>query len=522
MVVASKSTFKGSSDAQRIGRWKKHPEIFLREILGTDPWEKQEEILHSVKNYKETFVQSANAVGKTHIAAAIVLWWLFTRKGVIVTTAPTWRQVQDVLWQNVRSYVEGMKDVFGVQAHLTRIEVGPRHYATGLSTTEPSKFQGYHNPDGVLIVVDEACGVENEEIWGAIDGNLTSNRDRLLAIGNPTDPSGVFAKRCRSPVKGLRKVIKISAFDTPNLKAGKEVINGLVTKEWVDLRTAEWGVGSPLYQARIMGEFPKTGGDSLFPLAWLERAFNYDPTPPPLGLGPLDGGFKAIGVDVAGSGNDNNALALRDGGKLLSLKGYPTIEPDDLVDDVFGIIEQRGVDVDKIVIDAVGIGWPIYRAMARKRNKMPLRYHDLSVTSFVAQAKPLNDRRFSNRKAEAYWNLRELLRTNKIDLFDIPQDAKNIIEKQASEIRYWPNGKGQIVIEEKKSLRARTGWSPDELEALIMAFLGASKVRREAASDIDYTQGGGLRHENALDVYGVAEIEHDWDRYDREWRGLDV
>lgn len=507
---------------KKIGLWKKCPEVFFRDVLKSELWEKQVEIAHSLRDVKETFVQSCNAAGKTHLAAGLVLWWVFTRRGIVVTTAPTWRQVQDVLWQKIKEYVEPIKDLLGCTVHQTRMNVGPMHYATGLSTTEPSKFQGYHAKGGVLIVVDEAAGVEDPEIWGAIDGNTTSNADRVLAIGNPTDPTGEFARRCKRPVKGLRNRFKISAFDTPNLKAGWEKIQGLVTKEWVDLRTSEWGTSSPLYAARIMGEFPTTGGDSLFPLTWLERAFNYHPMDNgDLALGPV-----GIGVDIAGSGNDNNAIALRDGGVLEFVRGWPSVEPEDLVDNLFGVVADRQhteKPVNWMTIDSVGVGWPVYRMASARRARASLKYHDLRVSGFVAQSSPRNDRRFANRKAEVYWNFRELLRKNEVDMSLLGTDMRALIEKQASAIRYWPSARGQTVIEEKRALRNREGWSPDELEAAIMAYMQSQGVKGNALATIEYgMERGSAPDRMELNASGVADMDHDWDRYDREWSHLNV
>ena len=76
---------------------------------------------------------------------------------------------------------------------------------------DQSAFQGIHalNP---LILVDEACGVP-KSIFDAIDALATNSNARVLAIGNPDDPSSHFAQICK-PGSGWH-LITVSVFDTP-------------------------------------------------------------------------------------------------------------------------------------------------------------------------------------------------------------------------------------------------------------------------------------------------------------------
>lgn len=463
------------------------PELFIQQRLGWKLWDRQIEVAHSVRDNKETFVQSGNAVGKTQLAAGLVLWWLLTRRGKVVTTAPTWRQVKDILWAKIGQFASHVS--LGVDAMQTRIEIEKEWYATGLSTKVPDKFQGYHG--NVLIVVDEAGGVDNEDIWTAIDGDLTdAKHDRLLAIGNPTDPSTPFARRCYRPGP-QRKVIKISSYDTPNVKAGKEIIPGLVTKEWVDQKREEWGENSPYFQARILGEFPRTASDSLFPLSWLDFAFNYSPED----MGDISHGERVIGMDVSASGADNNAMCYRTGGKIQTIVGWPGIDTTELIrgdgrnnhPSLFDWVDHYMPNA--VHIDAVGIGKPIYDT-AKKEKKSSARYRSLRVVPFIAQKKAVKEDQYANAKAEAYWNVREMLRLGQLDLSKIAGEMKDTIETQANAIRWEPDNRGRVTIEKKERMKARVGFSPDELESVIMALYGhgIAKPDPDAYTAFDYAR----------------------------------
>jgi hypothetical protein len=46
----------------------------------------------------------------------------------------------------------------------------------------------------------------------------------------------------------------------------------VVTRRWVREKWHEWGEAPPLWQARVLGEFPTQGDNALISLAWLEAA----------------------------------------------------------------------------------------------------------------------------------------------------------------------------------------------------------------------------------------------------------
>lgn len=505
--------------------WRAKPEVFFRDVLKWKPWEKQVEILHSVRDNKETFVKSCNAAGKSWLGAGLVIYWLATREGKVVTTAPTWRQVKSILWSKIGSQCSKAPHL-GLRPMQTRLDVAPDWFAEGLSTRTPDRFQGYHN--NVLIVVDEAGGVDNDEIWGAIAGNLTDDKnDRLLAIGNPTNIETPFGRMCTSKVKG-RKVITISAYDVPNVKQGKEVVPGLITKPFVEARLAEWGIDNPLFQARILGEFPPISGDSMFPMAWMDRAFNYDTSDEvwdenlnmyvkiPNPLPDLTGiGGSAIGFDVAAGGADNNALCYRVGNKVVAVRGWKEIDTSDLVyhqtkPSLYGWIDNFMPET--VHIDSVGPGQIIYR-YALKHKKTDERYKRLKFRPFIAQKKAIRENNYANAKAEAYWHFRQLLSQNLVDLSSITGDMRMSLEKQAASIKWKPDNKGRIQVESKEKLRAQHGWSPDELESIIMSFYGSSSpaVSVDAVASFDYTENRLEEKESKL----VKKFDYDYNLYAR-------
>lgn len=64
-------------------------------------------MLESIRDFVRTAVKACHAPGKSFTAAVAALWFLFSfRNAIVITTAPTWRQVEDVLWREIRGLHE--------------------------------------------------------------------------------------------------------------------------------------------------------------------------------------------------------------------------------------------------------------------------------------------------------------------------------------------------------------------------------------------------------------------------------
>ncbi|MBR0315966.1 MAG: hypothetical protein IJQ99_03795 [Synergistaceae bacterium] len=443
----------------------KNPEFFTRKILNKTLWSTQYEILTAVRDNPRTAVRSCHGIGKTFTAAMCILWFLYSHeKAIVLSTAPTWRQVEKLIWKEIRSaYREAIIPLGGSLApkapelHLIFNE----WYAAGISTNEPERFQGFHE-ENILVVVDEAAGV-NIEIFEAIEGILTSTGARLLLIGNPNSIGTPFYDAFTKP--GF-KTFHISAFDTPNFtEAGitqDDIKNGtwknkiteikypkLITPQWVADRYISWGENSAPYQVRVMGNFPQQGEDTLIPLAWIELAMQrWEDTP--------EGNPIQLGVDVAAYGSDSTVIAERRGLKVMPLNVYTqknTRETTGLV-----LNKAKEVNAKKISVDEIGIGRGVVDSLAEEG------YRDVGVNVAERSSDP---ERYHNMRAELWWNLRELLDPEKKPIA-LPDDDELLAE--LSSVKYKIDSRGAIQIESKEEMKKRLGRSPDRADAVVLAF----------------------------------------------------
>ncbi|MFA5377298.1 MAG: hypothetical protein WC455_16225 [Dehalococcoidia bacterium] len=444
---------------------RKYPDWWIETITDTKLWIKQKEICRSVAENPRTVVRSCEGSGKTKTAGGVVLWFLNNfDPATVLTTAPTFRQVKDILWREISvSYNAARLDLPGTLTQF-ELKINDDRFAVGLSTDEPEKFQGYHNRN-VLVVGDEASGL-GEGVFQAIENPLSTGFTRLLLIGNPTQSVGKFRECFSSP---LYNKIHISAFDTPNFTTFNITLDDIKNDTWqqkigikdlpypsliaparVAERYKEWGEGAFLFQVFVMGNFPDSGVNNLIPLSVIENAMK----------APKDKdseqSSKVMALDVARYGDDESVLGIRQGKNVLPMASWGH------QDTTFtaGRTARYARDNKPLTIrvDATGVGGGV-------ADQLRAAGFDQAEDINVGE-KALDTERFANKRAEGYWLLKQKLEDGELCL---PDDNK--LKAQLADIRFKYNPKGQLLLESKEEMRARGTKSPDRADTLMMLCL---------------------------------------------------
>ena len=265
----------------------------------------QADILESVVDNHETWVHSANEMGKSFIAALTTVWWFCTRYAKVVTSSSTEDQLNHVLWGEIDHLLRTAQDGgdrydFQLQRAQLRLwlpsqgrQRGPqrKYYTVGQVAAQVESFQGHHLPpleDGtgtVLFIFEEASSLETEFYEAA-----TSQAHRMLAIGNPLRSSGIFYEKCRTGDQQhpdgsgrlYRKVIHVSGEQSPNvvfahehIREGREgppplVAPGILSYSDFLARQVNWPPDK--VRTRLLGQFPDEADERLFPSDWLDVA----------------------------------------------------------------------------------------------------------------------------------------------------------------------------------------------------------------------------------------------------------
>ena len=442
------------------------PVDFAREVLDVRLWSKQKEVLSSLLEHRRVAVKSGNGLGKGFSAAVAVLWFLHAHQdsAIVLSTAPTFRQVRHILWRQVHRLYRPAAKVLGGKMLDTRWEISDDRYAMGLSADNADQFQGFHSPN-MFIVVDEAEGVD-DAIYEAIEAVMTSASPLLLLIGNPTTVSGAF-RRAFYEERHLYHTITISALDSPNIRSGKLLVPGLTTPQWVEERKATWGEENPIYRARVLGEFPEQAIDTLISLTDIEAAArrtgssrNGGAESPEIAGAVMSDVVMA--VDVARFGSDRSVILTRRGGQVEAVQIFRGLDTMQLAGWVAAAI--RATSPGLVVIDEIGVGAGVVDR---------LREQGFQVRGINVARQARQQQVFANLRAEGYWQLRELFASGEIA---IPDDNQLIGELAA--LRYSFDSQGRILMESKDSMRQRGLRSPDKADALMLAYLGPAQRMR--------------------------------------------
>src|SRR3990167_60070 len=316
-------------------KFRAYPEQWWDWIGFTTHWERQRAIAHSVRDHVRTAVRSGHGVGKTRVDAAIALWFIWNfYPSRVITTAPTGRQNELLLWGEIRRLHAMMQRTLRERRGITDLgddllpkacrlsldipggDEGGQWYAIGFSTDKADAFQGIHEVN-ILFILDEGAGIDTA-IFGAVEGSLNTPNSRVLATGNPTDPSSYFGRLFLTREGSDWNKIHISCLQSPNVVAGNNIIAGLCGWDWPEKQRKKWGESDPRYLIKVLGEFPESGGNVLvsYPVAY--AALNQD-------LKLLPDKKLILAIDVARFGDDMAVFLLREKGEA----DYASYLPED-------------------------------------------------------------------------------------------------------------------------------------------------------------------------------------------------
>lgn len=449
---------------------------FIEEDLNSPLWEAQRAIVKAIDEHPRVAVRSAHSVGKSHVSSRIAVAYLQTHTdSIVITTAPTGRQVTNVLWRYIRGVAaSAIRPLKGKRGHplQTVWEISPNWYALGFkaSNTNTDAFQGFHSSD-ILVIVDEAAGV-TEPIYEAMEAILTGSGARLLLIGNPTSINGTF----RSAFHEQREfwhTLAISADATPNFTTfgitRKDVEEGtwqgkvtgpmpypaLIDPAWAARQIAIHGKDSPYVLSRVWSIFPRGGEFTLIPLSDIEAGEDADD------IAETDDGYE-LGVDVARYGSDETALCLRKGEEVIAQDAWRGFAVTSSAGRIKHFLDKHHAKNALIKVDEIGLGGGLLDILIAED------YNAVGINVSTASS---DNEKWANLRHELWWNLAERFRERRIKT----RTAFDEVSKgQLSDIHYrWQPNRSMPVIETKDEAKKRGAKSPDRAEAMMLAFAPA-------------------------------------------------
>jgi hypothetical protein len=454
----------------------------LEHFSGPRKW--QREVLQSIADHikqnkgKVDFdtlrqaVSSGRGIGKSALVSWVVIWMLSTRIGsTTIVSANSESQLRSVTWAEITKWLAMSLNSHWFEVSATRLmpakwltELVERDLRKGTrywgvegrlwSAENPDAYAGVHNFDGVMVIFDEASGID-DSIWAVTAGFFTENTPNRfwLAFSNPRRNTGYFYECFNSK----RDFWRTQVVDARTVEGtDKAVYQNIID---------EYGPDSSQAHVEVYGQFPNAGDDqfisSLLVDDAMARAKYKDETAPII-----------VGVDPARFGADATVIAIRQGRDIVAIKRYRGDDTMTVVGHVIDAIEEYKPAL--VVIDEGGLGAGIVDRLKEQRYK-------IKGINFGSKSK--NPIMYGNKRAEIWGAMREWLKSA-----SIPNDR--FLKSDLISPMMKPDSKGTIFLESKKDMKARGLASPDAADAIAVTFAFPvahreynSKIERRMVTD---------------------------------------
>lgn len=462
-------------------RWRDDPAGFCSTILGLEPWSRQTDMLEGIRDHQFGAVAAGRKVSKSCSIACAALWFYSSFENArVVLMSTTARQVDEILWTEVRQLKEGSgrcvkcrrDDPHGPKPcpHSAQITGDLKLLArSGLKSHDFRSIVGYTTRDPVaaqgtsgynlLYLVDEASGVADTTI-DALEGNCAGG-GRLWLLGNPNKARGRFADAHLKKDAGFF-AMRISSEESPNVVEGRVIIPGLATRDYIERMRKTWGENSALYKIHVRGEFVLGEDGKAISVALIaeatERWHETEAT-----------GRLQIGLDPAGEGGqgDETTFAARRGRKHVHLSAHLGLDENGILAELLQIVGKLRApgEVPVVAVDSEGsIGAPLYGVLKRYAYEHPGSFEVVRVRA--SQLMPPSSIEIPfERVRDALWgNLRDWLQNGGAIL----EDEK--LAQELNAVEFTHNDRlAALKITPKKDIRKEIGRSPDRADALALA-----------------------------------------------------
>lgn len=465
-------------------RYIEKPLLYIEKQLNIRTWSGMRYIIDAVWNNKRTSVRAAHGVSKTFTAAVIAVTFLnLFRNSIVITTAPTERQVRDLLWKEIGGLYDSMSMLRGTYTTSPlRVKIKPDWYMVGFSTEKQHNIEGYHAPH-LLWILDEAKGLP-QWVYDAVEGSLTGGTAKVLEISTTdgADQQTPFAKH-HTKERTQWKTIHFSGFDSPFVNADnfkhlnpktcqelKKYGKSFNKQEWPDelkskiqITDEDWikdkeitwlKTRKDLWDTKVCGELSDITMHNIIPLSWVESAINAEVT--------VMETVGTYGVDV-GAGGDPSVVIKRLDKKVLFV--YAWVDNDTM--STTGEIIRLRNDTGIVKIDMIGVGHGPYNRLAEL---------GVPVIGVDSRNKPSPEfeLEFINLRAQMWWHLRDLFmkQYQHGNTISIPDDEEMI--EELTTVAYKTASNGKIKVEDKEEVKKRLGRSTNKADALVYCFADLS------------------------------------------------
>lgn len=397
-------------------------------------------------------VASGRGIGKSALVSWLVLWMMTTRIGAtVIVSANSESQLRSVTWAEITKWSSMSINTYWWEISATR--VAPAKWLTELverdlkkgtrywslegrlwSAENPDAYAGVHNYDGVMLVFDEASGID-DSIWAVASGFFTENTPNRFwcCFSNPRRNTGYFYETFH----GKRAFWQNRQVDARDVEGTDKNVYQQIIDEY----------GPDSYQAHVevYGSFPSESDDQFIPANVVDEAMKRPKHKD-------DSAPYVVGVDPARFGSDSTVIAIRQGRDIVEIKKYKGDDTMTVVGHIIETIEQYKPAL--VCIDEGGLGAGVVDRLKEQRYKV-------RGVNFANKSK--NPMMYGNLRAQIWGDMKQWLKDA-----SIPSDR--YLKSDLISPLMKPDSKGAIFLESKKDMKARGLASPDAADAIALTF----------------------------------------------------
>lgn len=485
--------------------YQRNPVGYMQDVLNLQPWTRQQQIANLLfESPYKVLVRASHGVGKTWMAAAMTSFWFdcYPEDSCVITTAPTAREVRDLLWAEVRRQRRAVGRVaYFSGARAPELFESESHFAKGFTASTGESFQGRHLRH-MLFIFDEAVGVD-PIFWETTKSMFQSDgRHAWLAICNPTDiASQAYQEEMSTDLDGnpAWHIVTMSAMDHPNvteeLQGRPPIYPSAVTLAQVNTWVADWcepiffaeyddeqgdfewppGSGrwyrpGPLFESRAAGRWPRQGTYGV----WSEIAWRKATAPPLTPWLPLPYVLPVIGCDLASHGDDDTEMHVRWGWCSIHHERHNGWLEDRTAGRLKQLCEEYAEAVNRVrdpnVLKLTPQEIPVNYDADGRGGSLASHRGDFNFIGIHASGVAIESSKYPNRRSELWFNAVRMARAGLLNLSRLERSTLERLQRQALSPTWRVNASGQCEVEPKRETKKRLKHSPDGMDAVNLAY----------------------------------------------------
>lgn len=478
-----------------ITEWRWDPAKMVREQFGIEPDPWQLDVLNQFKSNPYIAMQACKGPGKTAVLAWLTWNFLTTRPfPKVAATSISGDNLRDNLWAEL-AYWRTKSPLLQNMFEWTNTRIFSRQHPetwwasartwpkSGDANSQANTLAGLHS-DYIMFILDESGGIPDAVMVSAEAALSSCKEGHIVQAGNPTHLTGPLyrASKDRKENGGRWLVIEITGDPDDPRRSPR------VKAEWAREQIKTYGKDNPWVLVNVFGRFPPASINALIGedevRAAMKRYYR------PYDIGPQ---AKILGIDVARQGDDASVIARRQGPQMENMLRYRNVE-----NGVIGASIANRVwnefDADACFVDAtggMGFTWVDQLAVLGK-SPVPVQF------SWAASS----PERYANKRAEIYFRFVEWIKQGgALPPEDIDGSAQ-LLRALVGTTYSFKNDK--MLLEDKDSIKARIGFSPDEADACALTFTEPVTPKQRTARSVTSRSAVGGAYTPFADIDRIS------------------